>query len=67
MKPIWYFVGLLLVILGTIVLISGIYLYFNPSTHKTVLGETHPSIWWGIVMLVAGLLFLVRTWKVKVE
>jgi drug/metabolite transporter (DMT)-like permease len=67
MKPIWYFVGLLLVILGAIILISGIYLYFNPSPHTTVLGETHPSIWWGLVMLIAGALFLVKNWKVKVE
>ncbi len=67
MKPIWYFVGLLLLILGTIVLISGIYLYFNPPIQKTVLAETHPSLWWGIIMTVAGAIFLVKNWKVKVD
>lgn len=67
MKPIWYFVGLLLIILGTIIFVSGIYLYFNPPVKTTVLGETHPSIWWGLVMLAAGLVFLIKNWNVKVE
>jgi hypothetical protein len=57
MKPIWYFVGLMLLSMGTIVTLSGIYFFFNPPELKTVLSELHPSIWWGLVMVVAGTIF----------
>ena len=67
MKPIWYFVGLLLVTFGIIIFLTGIYFLFNPSTHTTVLGEIHPSIWWGAIMIIAGVIFLIKNWNVKVE
>jgi hypothetical protein len=67
MKPIWYFVGLLLLVLGAIILLNGLYLLFSPSGHDTVLGHTHPDIWWGALMTVAGLLFLVLNRKTTVQ
>lgn len=56
MKPIWYFVGLILLSIGGIIFVNGIYLLINPPEIKTVLAETHPSVWWGIIMVVSGLL-----------
>lgn len=56
MKPIWYFVGLILLSIGGIIFVNGIYLLINPPETKTVLAETHPSVWWGIIMVVSGLL-----------
>jgi drug/metabolite transporter (DMT)-like permease len=67
MKPIWYFVGLLLLALGILVFITGIYFLISPPLHQTILGETHPSIWWGAIMIVAGGIFLIKNWNVKVE
>jgi hypothetical protein len=59
MKPIWYFVGILLLVLGVLVLGAGIYgMISNEPTH-TVLGELQPRVWWGGIMTVAGILFLV--------
>jgi len=58
MKPIWYFVGLFLLITGAIVLGAGIYDYFNPPLEHTVLAELHPGLWWGGITFVTGLLFL---------
>jgi hypothetical protein len=54
MKPIWYFVGLIVLVTGGLVLCSGIYLYFNPPVARTVLAETHPNLWWGTIMLLFG-------------
>jgi divalent metal cation (Fe/Co/Zn/Cd) transporter len=54
MKPIWYFVGLILLIMGIIIFISGIYSLMNPPVNKTVLGELNPDIWWGLIMTAAG-------------
>lgn len=61
-KPIWYFVGLILMIMGGIIFITGLYFLFNPSEIKTVLAETHPNIWWGgFMILFGGILY----WKVR--
>lgn len=59
MKPIWYFVGLILLVMGFLIFANGIYLLINPPLIKTVLSETHPSIWWGLIMVAfGGLLFM---------
>jgi hypothetical protein len=58
MKPIWYFVGMLLTAIGVIIVGAGIYYIFVPPDHQTVLGETNPNLWWGSVILVSGILFL---------
>ncbi len=59
MKPIWYFVGLILLVIGGIILFSGVYELFYPPVIKTKLAELHPNIWWGIVMIIfGGVLFL---------
>ena len=67
MKPIWYFVGLFLTATGAIVLASGIYDLFDPPVQKTVLAELHPGVWWGGVILLAGLLFFLLNRKKTVE
>ena len=67
MRPIWYFVGLLLTIIGAIITLTGFYYLISPSEHQTVLGETHPNIWWGAIILGAGLLYLVVNRKKVVE
>jgi FtsH-binding integral membrane protein len=54
MKSIWYFVGLILLVIGGIIEIAGIYQLINPPIIKTVLSETHPNIWWGAIMCLFG-------------
>jgi hypothetical protein len=67
MKPIWYFVGLILLAMGAIVIISGIFIIVNPPIQKTVLIQTNPNIWWGSIMMLAGLIFLLKNRKVSIE
>jgi len=57
MKPIWYFVGLMLLAMGIIVLGSGIYHYIHPELVSTKLSQLHPELWWGAIMVIAGLIF----------
>jgi divalent metal cation (Fe/Co/Zn/Cd) transporter len=63
MKPIWYFVGLILTIMGTLIMLSGIYQLISPPALKTVLAETHPDIWWGAVMIAFGGTMYLKTRK----
>jgi hypothetical protein len=57
MKPIWYFVGLMLSTMGAVVLIAGVANYLSPPARVTVLSRLHPELWWGMVMIAAGLIF----------
>lgn len=59
MRPIWYFVGIMLLTMGALVLVSGIYHLIVPPENPTVLAHLHPAIWWGSVMVAGGaILFL---------
>ena len=63
MKPIWYFVGLILMVMGGIIVLTGIYHLFFPPAVKTVLANTHPDIWWGALMVIFGGILFFKTRK----
>jgi uncharacterized membrane protein YdbT with pleckstrin-like domain len=67
MKPIWYFVGIMLSAMGVVILVSGIVNYADPQVSTTVLSELHPALWWGGIMIVAGLIFLLANRKASVD
>jgi len=67
MKPIWFFVGLILLVIGGIIFLNGIYLLFNPPVVKTVLSEMRPDIWWGAIMVTFGGFMFLKTRKQSVE
>ncbi len=50
--PVWFFVGLLLLVYGILILASGALEYSNPS--PTVLSELHAPVWWGALLTVVG-------------
>ncbi|MHB8578859.1 MAG: hypothetical protein ACYDA4_03240 [Ignavibacteriaceae bacterium] len=65
---IWFFVGSLLLIYGIIILSANIYQYFHPSFGKgIVLENLHAGIWWGALLLIIGLAYIIlfRPGKVK--
>jgi hypothetical protein len=67
MKPIWYFVGLILLIIGSIIFVTGLYILFSPPETNPVLGELYPNIWWGALMIVVGFIYVFKNKNVIVE
>lgn len=59
MKSIWFFVGLLLAIMGAIISISAVYSLLRPPDQIKIFSHLHPDLWWGVVMLVFGLFFAI--------
>ncbi len=51
MKPIWYFVGLVLIAMGAIITVTGIVTF---GSQRTVLANLHADLWWGVVMIAGG-------------
>ena len=60
MKPIWYFVGWMLLIIGLIVTLTGLYNFVQPPAIQPVLHDLHTDIWWGAVITAGGLVLLLR-------
>jgi len=67
LKTIWYFVGIVLTVMGGLVLLSGIVDAFRSASEKTVLADLCPGIWWGGIMAATGLIFLVKNKDKVVE
>ena len=50
--PVWFFVGVLLLVYGVLILVSGLAEWSNPP--NTVLAELHAPVWWGGLLVVLG-------------
>jgi hypothetical protein len=50
--PVWFFVGIMLLVYGILVLGSGLAEWSNPP--HTVLAELHAPVWWGALLTVIG-------------
>lgn len=57
MRPIWYFVGWVVGLIGLVILVGGFYNLANPEQMDTELAWLHPDIWWGAFMLICGFVF----------
>jgi hypothetical protein len=65
---IWFFIGSLLLIYGVIITISNIYEAISPTMERhIVLKNLNFGIWWGILLLIIGLVYFInfRPWKKK--
>jgi hypothetical protein len=54
MKPIWYYVGWVLILIGSLVLASGIYYLFVPMDFDVELRGMNISVWWGLILILGG-------------
>jgi len=52
MIPVWFFVGVILLIYGVLILATGLYEFSHPSS--TVLANLHPAVWWGALLTILG-------------
>jgi hypothetical protein len=50
--PVWFFVGVMLLVYGVVILASGLMEWSNPPA--TVLSNLHAPVWWGALLTVLG-------------
>ncbi len=62
---IWFFIGIVLVVYGALILGAGIYGLFIPPTHQVVLAKLHAGVWWGGLMLIFGIIYVVKFFPKK--
>ena len=55
--PVWFFVGLLLLIYGALIVFSGLAKWRNPP--PTVLANLHAPVWWGSLMVILGSAYVI--------
>jgi len=58
MISIWFFIGVLLVIYGVLILGAGLYGLSHPP--NVVHADLHAGIWWGALLLILGSVYTVR-------
>jgi len=58
MRPIWYFVGWMLLVVGLMVVVSGLINLVSPPERQTVLAHLHTNLWWGAVITAGGAILL---------
>lgn len=51
---IWFFVGVIVLAYGVLILGAGIYELSHPPEKPVVLAELHAGIWWGALLLILG-------------
>jgi hypothetical protein len=60
MVSIWFFIGILLLAYGVLILGAGIYDLSNPAAHPVVRSDLHAGIWWGVLLIVMGAVYSLR-------
>ena len=59
--PIWFFIGVLLLVYGGIVCTYGIYEWVSGNYPAGVqLTQLHTPIWWGGLLFLAGIIYSVK-------
>ena len=56
--PIWFFIGALLGVYGTLIFAVGLYGLAVPP--KVQLQELHADIWWGLLLIAIGAFYCIR-------
>lgn len=54
--PVWFFVGIILLIYGVLIFFTGLAQLGNPPA--TVLAELHAPVWWGALLTGFGVLYV---------
>ena len=62
---IWFFIGLLLTVYGVLILGSGLYELRSPppavaqGVESNIMSNLHAAIWWGALLLLSGLGYVI--------
>lgn len=58
---IWFFIGVLLILYGAMILVSGVMEWASGNYPAGVqLTNLHAPVWWGAVLLAAGIFYTVK-------
>jgi hypothetical protein len=58
MVSIWFFIGVLLLAYGVLILGAGLYGLSHPPA--VVLAHLHAGIWWGVLLIIMGAFYTFR-------
>ncbi len=67
MRNIWFFVGWILLAIGLVELAAGVYNLFYPSNTGIKLTNLHADIWWGVLIVIAGITYLIKNWNKYID
>jgi FtsH-binding integral membrane protein len=56
--PVWFFVGVMILIYGIAILLTGLSEWSSPPA--TVLADLHAPVWWGGLFVLLGAFFCFR-------
>jgi hypothetical protein len=59
---IWFFVGIMTLAYGLVLLPYGAWEWFGGHEPATVLHRLHPTFWWGIMLTLFGGFYTRRFW-----
>ena len=59
MIPIWFIIGINLLVYGVVIAITGVVHWNNPPSNVQM-SELHIDFWWGVLMTALGLFYTIR-------
>jgi hypothetical protein len=60
MLSIWFFVGIMTLAYGLVLLPYGAWAWFTNHEASTVLNNLHPTFWWGLLLTAFGAFYTLR-------
>jgi len=51
---VWFFVGVMTLLYGIVLLPYGAYEWFGNHEASTILNKLHPTFWWGLLLVGFG-------------
>jgi uncharacterized membrane protein len=60
---IWFFVGVMTLLYGIVLLPWGVYEWNHPPANELLLGwlvSYHPTFWWGLLLTLFGLFYTLK-------
>jgi len=57
--PVWFFVGVLFLIYGLLILVSGLLEWSRPP-EGVELANLHAPVWWGALLIVLGVVYCTK-------
>jgi FtsH-binding integral membrane protein len=57
---IWFFIGALLLVYGILITAAEFYGLSHPPPQPVVLAQYHAGLWWGVLLIILGGIYVIR-------